>query len=52
MREKRHITAQSIQNLISINPDIDREGKKRIKVINFEAYLDFLNLGRWNSRKT
>ncbi len=52
MRERKHVTAQNIQNLINIDADIDSEDKKRIKVINFDEYLDFLNLGRWNFLKS
>ncbi len=52
MREGKYVTPQKVQNLININPDINSEDKKRIKVINFEAYLDFLNLGSRNLDKT
>ncbi len=52
LRERGILTVQHFQNLINNDVNIDNEEKKRIKVINFEAYLDFLNLGRWNFRKT
>ena len=52
MREEGISTAHYFQRLIDIDENINDEDKKRIKVINFNEYLDFLNLGRWNIYKT
>ncbi len=52
LREGKIATAHYFQRLINNDVNINSENKKRIKVINFEAYLDFLNLGYWNFDKT
>ncbi len=58
IREEGIVTAQYIQDLINIDAELDNEEKELIKVINFDEFLQFLNLdikldllsfNKWNS---
>lgn len=44
MREEGFVTTQNIQELIIDNEDLDNDEKSLIKVLNFDEYLQFLNL--------
>ncbi len=58
IQEEGIVTAQYMQNLINNDAELDNEEKELIKVINFDEYLQFLNLeikldllnfDKWNS---